>query len=238
MSQKQEAVKTVVTAQDVLNAMAQAICDYKQWSPSKECLQVLLAQTGFETGWWKYMWNNNLGNYKAVAGGATDWCYFKCNEYLQASQIPAAWKTDPRVSITDKGTFQEVWFRPDHPACCFMSFETLAGGAAQYLKKLCERFSTPNDCGEKDAWYWATQGDATKFCHALKMHGYYTDDEAHYTKTVVSCMQHVQSLNLDYSNLPQPVGTITLPEIVIVGDPNAAPENDDGGGGGSPPEAA
>lgn len=225
MTQKQQAVKTTVTPQQVLNAMAQAVVDLKHWTPTQECLDVLLAHSGFETGWWASMWNNNLGNYKAVAGGSTDWCYYRCNELLRPSQIPVDWSTDPRVQIIDKGTYQEVWFDPDHPACCFMSFSTLAEGAKKYLEKLCTRYSMPNDSSSTDAWFWATQGDAGRFCHALKLHAYYTDGEAHYTSSVTNCMSHITGLKLDYSNLPMPVGELDVQPIVITGDLDEDPKD-------------
>jgi hypothetical protein len=217
MSQKQTAHTTHVTAQQVLDAMAQAIVDLKKWTPTPECLMVLLSQSAFETGWWAAMWNNNLGNYKAIPGGATDWCFFSCNELVKV--VPEEWKTDPLVQVIPRNGYFECWFKPEHHACCFMSFPTLAAGAEVYLKKLCGQYSAPQDCGPSDAWYHATQGDVAAFCHALKQHGYYTDGEQHYTNTVLSVYQSMQKKNLDFSKLPAPVGEIDLPPILIVGDP-------------------
>jgi len=145
------------------------------------------------------MWNNNIGNYKAIAGGNTDWTYLKCWEMVRS--VPAHWRNDPRITIEEalaSDGRHKVWFGPDHPACCFMSFPTLADGAARYLQRLIDRFSHPSDRGKGDAWYWAVQGNIPAFTAALHSHGYFTADPAHYAKLTTSCHKRILGMNLDW----------------------------------------
>lgn len=201
---RRPAQQTIVTAQQVLEALAQAYADFFHAPTNKTALMILLAQSAFETGWWKFMWNNNLGNYKAVSNGVYDWTYFTCYEYLLDKQIPSAWKTDPRITIEareGKETFK-VTIRPDHPACCFASFNNLAAGAEVYLSKLVRQYSDPNDRGPGDAWHWAVEGDGPRFAVALRSHGYFTDDLEHYTKTLLGCKKRLEGMNLNWDDLP------------------------------------
>lgn len=197
--------QTVVTAQQVLEALAQAYADFFHAPlPNKTALMVLLAQSAFETGWWKHMWNNNLGNYKAVANGVYDWTYFTCYEYLTTAQIPVSWNTDSRITIEDRvgKETKKVIVRPDHPACCFASFNNLSDGAREYLSKLVRKYSDPNDQGPKDAWHWAVVGDVPRFAAALRSHGYFTDELDHYTKTLAGCLKRLEGMKLNFDQLP------------------------------------
>jgi hypothetical protein len=201
---RRPAQQTVVTAQQVLEALAQAYADFFHAPVDKTALMILLAQSAFETGWWKFMWNNNLGNYKAVSNGTYDWTYFTCYEYLTESQIPPAWHGDSRIVIEERPgqlTFK-VTIHPDHPACCFASFQTLSDGAFVYLSKLVRQYSDPNDQGPKDAWHWAVVGDVPRFASALRSHGYFTDDLGHYAGLVESCKKRLEGMGLNWDALP------------------------------------
>jgi hypothetical protein len=213
---KQSAKRTVVTAQQVLEALAQAHADFFHAPKNPTALLILLAQSAFETGWWRAMWNNNLGNYKSVGSGEGDWTFFRCYEYLTYAQIPVSWNTDPRITIHDEqpNGKHEVWVDPEHPACCFMSFPTLAAGASRYLEKLVRQYSDPSDQGPKDAWHWACEGDVEKFTNALHSHGYFTDDPVHYAKTVAGCKTRLEGMGLDFDNLPE--WQVEEPNIQIV----------------------
>ena len=201
---RRPAQQTVVTAQQVLEALAQAYADFFQAPTNKTALLILLAQSAFETGWWKFMWNNNLGNYKAVSKGVYDWTYFTCYEYLTDKQIPAAWRTDSRITIEERPNMPtfKVTIRPDHPACCFASFNNLSDGATVYLSKLVRQYSDPNDQGPKDAWHWAVEGDVPRFAAALRSHGYFTDELAHYTSLIQSCKKRLETMGLNWDALP------------------------------------
>jgi hypothetical protein len=197
--QRQPLQQTPATAQQVLEALSQAYVDYFHASPNRIALPILLAQSAGETGWWKSMWNNNLGNYKGVAGGEADWTFLRCWEMVKT--VPPAWLTDPRITVEESLAADgrhKVWFGPDHPACCFMSFPTLADGAAVYLSRLIARFSAPNDQGIGDAWHWAVEGDILAFVTALHSHGYFTADPHEYVKLTEGAHKRLAAMNLDW----------------------------------------
>ena len=228
---RRPAQKTAVSAQDVLEGLAQAYADFFQAPIDITPLKVLLAQSAFETGWWHFMWNNNLGNYKAVPNGQFDWTYFTCNEYLTDAQIPAAWRNDSRITITPRegtNTFNVV-IQPDHPACCFASFKNLTDGATAYLTRLVRVYSDPSDQGPKDAWHWACQGDIPKFVAALHSHGYFTDDIDHYTSLVMACAKRMEG-TLDFGSLPSWRAPTDAPPAIIhpslFGDDDAPPKDE------------
>jgi hypothetical protein len=199
---KQPAQKTVVTAQQVLEALAEAHSEFFHARKNPTALLILLAQSACETGWWRAMWNNNLGNYKSLGQGPDDWTFFRCYEYLTDAQIPAAWRSDARITINaEVNGKHEVWIDPDHAACCFMSFPTLSKGAYRYLEKLVRQYSDPNDQGPKDAWHWACQGDVEKFTNALYSHHYFTADPVQYAKVVAGCKKRLEGMKLNFDNL-------------------------------------
>lgn len=227
---RRPAQQTIVTAQQVLEAMAQAYADFFHAPTDKTALLILLAQSAFETGWWRFMWNNNLGNYKAVENGVYDWTYFTCNEYIADAHIPAAWRTDPRITIVarDSSDLMNVVIRPDHPACCFASFPNLASGAQEYLSRLVRVYSDPSDQGPKDAWHWAVQGDVPRFVAALRSHGYFTDDVDHYTSLVLSCKKRLEGMGLNFDTLPSwpAPADPDQPVIHAFPEPDALPEEE------------
>jgi len=158
--------------------------------PKKTSLCVLLAQWALETGKGKAMWCFNLGNIKGKSGGSDGrcWTYFACNEILP---IATAHAMVSKAGLRETGTGEKdavitatkdgmatVWFYPNHYACCFRAYRTLDEGAADYLDMLHRRFAS--------AWPAVVAGDPSQFSKLLKAARYYTADEAHYTRGVVS----------------------------------------------------
>jgi len=184
------AQKTVVTPSEVADALVDAWRLRFGKDPRRESLLVLLAQWAFETGRGKSMWNYNMGNQKGKPDGSDgcSWTFFACNELLPVKQANALFaKAGPRrdggpgnnVAITaTKGDTATVWFYPDHPACCFRAYRTLQGGAVDYLKLLHKRFAS--------AWPAVEAGDPAQFSKLLKAARYYTAEEEHYTRSLVS----------------------------------------------------
>lgn len=77
-----------------------------------------------------------------------------------------------------------VWIDPPHDP--FIAFDNLLEGAAYYLTSLRGQW--------RAAWPFVLAGDPAGFCHALKVRGYYTDDEAHYTANVIGCMRTLDAM--------------------------------------------
>lgn len=207
MAQNRPATKTPITAQDLFNALCRAYQATQGSRPRAATILLLVAHSAFETGWWKSMWNFNLGNAKGHPGGATDWTFYRCSELLPETQAQGLAK-DPRVTLgrlrpaRDIGgrtlpATREVFFSPNHPGCCFRAFVSLDEGTSDYLTLLARRFSDSNE--KKDAWSQALAGDVTKFVTALKAKGYFTDELGHYLAQVTSVYQRVQGMHLDTS---------------------------------------
>jgi hypothetical protein len=128
--------------------------------PSRGSILLLLAQWALETGWGRYCYCWNLGNYRAVRG--------ECWTYL------------PRCSEVVGGV--ERFYRRDVPAeremCRFAAWESLDDAARFWLGKLRSRFAR--------AWPAVLSGSPAEYGRQLKAAGYYTADEAHYTGLLVS----------------------------------------------------
>lgn len=184
------AEKTPATPAAVFTALGKTWKAQFGTEPKHESLLVLLAQWAFETGRGKSMWNFNLGNAKGKPGGGDGrcWTFFACNEMLPiANAMSLSTKSGERsdgkpgknVAVTSaKDGIATVWFYPDHPACCFRAFRTLDEGTADYLGMMRKRFAS--------AWPAVEAGNPWQFSHLLKLARYYTADEAHYTRSLVS----------------------------------------------------
>lgn len=184
------AEKTPATPQQVFESLARAWKKQLGEESKRESLLVLLAQWAFETGRGKAMWNFNLGNAKGKPGGGDGrcWTFFACNEMLpMASAMSLSAKGGERsdgkpgknVEVTSaKAGIATVWFYPSHPVCCFRAFRTLDDGTEDYFAMMRKRFSS--------AWPAVVAGDPAQFSHLLKVARYYTAEESHYTRSLVS----------------------------------------------------
>lgn len=187
---------TTLTKEAVLEAFWKAWLAYFQEVPKKESIWVLLSQVTLETGLKScHCWN--LGNVKSREGDGYDYCYFACNEILPTSTAQRLAAANPATAKISKdrgdGTCI-VWFYPDHPACRFRAFGSLLEGAIDHLAILVKRF--------KKAWPAVLDGNPVAYAHALKVQGYYTADEASYTKSLASIFRALSKLPFDYDALP------------------------------------
>lgn len=186
-----EAVKTDVTPQQMAMALYESYWKYFHSWPSKDTIRVLLAQWALETGWGKHMWCYNVGNAKSRPGDGHDYCFFKCNEIIPAAKAKKLLAEDPsRVSITTHRAdgLCVVWFSPKHLWSRFRAFKTLEEGVYDHLRMVVQTFDR--------AWPFAVAGDPAGYSHALKLQGYYTADEASYTKTLKSVFNKLDSLEV------------------------------------------
>ena len=193
------AKRTKVTPEELYAALARLAPEL-----SRDALLVLLGHWGLETGDGAGCWGYNLGNVKGRPGGSDgrSWQFFACNEILAPSAANAivarAGDREPRRSEDDPAAFGRpefdkvsksavttsttangqvvLWAFPPHPVCCFRAFRTLEDGAKDYLEILKKQFGS--------SWPFVIAGDTAGFSHALKLKGYYTADESHYTKAL------------------------------------------------------
>jgi hypothetical protein len=198
MSDRLPDQKTPVSRQAVLEALWGAWMVYFNSIPKRESVWVLLSQWALETGWGASMHCYNMGNVKSREGDGYDYTYFACNEILSKASAERFQAKDPQhakiTSYRNDGT-AIIWFYPDHPGCRFRAFHNLQEGALDHLAILVKKFYK--------AWAAVAEGDPAKFAHLLKVQGYYTADEASYTKTLVSIFQGLaQNKKLNYDALP------------------------------------
>jgi hypothetical protein len=175
-------IQTKYTPPDLFTALRSDWPSVETTAPaSRASILTLLAQVCFETGWGSACWNWNLGNHKKVAGDGHDYYMVRCNEIIGG---------------------KVVWFDPPDPATWFRSYATLADGVREYLVSLRGRFGS--------SWPAVIDGNPAEFAHLLKAARYYTDDESHYTNSLVSIYH-----SLDLSIPPDASERITEPEINV-----------------------
>lgn len=194
MAQELAHEKTVVTRQDMANAIFWAWHRYFGDYPSKATVQVLMAQWALETGEGKSMHNFNVGNVKSREGDGYDYTYFSCWERLSKTRAEAMQAASPgTVKITKyepNKAVCKVWFYPKHPACRFRAFKTLEEGLINHLAIL------SNHKSFKKAWPAVRGGDPRRFAELLKQAGYYTATVQSYLKGVMWWFRVYDSIEL------------------------------------------
>ena len=90
-------IATPVTSQSLADALAAAWPSSVGGNPGS-AIQVLVAQSAFETGAWKAVWNNNLGNVKY--SGGTDYFQMTASEGSGASttMVASSWRSYPTLA--------------------------------------------------------------------------------------------------------------------------------------------
>lgn len=199
------AVQTTCTPEQMFYALGNAWVQLFDDQPSSPSLCCLLSQWALETGWGKSCWCWNIGNFKSSDGDGRDYTYYKCDErldpataqkYLAHAGVRSDDPSQPNVALRSNNSDKSVtlWFWPDHPVSRFRAYKTLAEGAKDYVESLFNRFNK--------AWPAIVQGDPTNFIHQLKVQGYFTADEATYTKTTNSLFKTFSKIPFDREKLP------------------------------------
>jgi hypothetical protein len=192
-----EAVKTPVAPNELFVEMVQAWRELFGVTPRRESVVLLIAHWGLETGNGRSMWCYNLGNVKAQPGGPHDYCFYACNELLGTPRARSLQASDPehaKVTSDRPDGKSWIWFYPKHPYSCFRAYPNLHAGVVAHLQLINKRFST--------SWPAVIAGDPNLFCHMLKQQGYYTADEAAYTKGVVGA----------FNNYTKRLAEVAMPE--------------------------
>ena len=181
-------VQTRCTPEELYRALGDAWRPLCGSDPSRASLLVLLAHWALETGFGHSCWCWNFGNVKHVAGDGRNFYQIRCNEIVGG-----------RV----------VWLDPPNPGCSFRAFDSIAAGVVDYLTLLRGQFGF--------AWPQVEAGDPAGFCHALKIRGYYTADEASYTAGVVRCFHQIDA------SIPKEEAP-TLPDVASLSPLTVPPE--------------
>lgn len=155
-------------------------------SLSHETICILMAQSALETGRWKKVINNNVGNIKSVPG--RDYCFVATTERMTSTSAHQMADASALVRILkDDGKMATALFYPPHSMCRFRSFPDLDTGIVEYLALLEHRY--------EKAWQSVLSGNPSQFASNLHSLGYYTADPAEYTKAVVSLFNEFSRAN-------------------------------------------
>lgn len=155
MGQRVARFRTNVSEDQLTKALIGAWKVLFNSEPTKEQINMVLAQNAIETGHRKSMWNYNVGNITTSGNGSFN--YF--DDLTTSEQIkPGTWEK------------RNLKYR---------AYPSLQAGAYDYLKFL---------SGKKYAGAWAhiMNPNPVAFSKALKQIGYYTANEADYTKQLKS----------------------------------------------------
>lgn len=154
MGNKVERIRTNVSEPQMAQAMIEAWRSLFGTQPSREQISMLLAQNALETGHRKSMWNYNIGN--ITTNGKDKFDYF--DDLKTNEQIsPGVWK---KMNLK------------------YRAYPSLKDGAKDYIN-----FLSKSQRYQK-AWQNVLNPNPVAFSKALKDAGYYTADEAPYTKTL------------------------------------------------------
>lgn len=142
---------TPLTADQAAKAFSQAYQKVVGKVPAPEVLNLLIAQSAFETGnWGKGIHNYNFGNAKATSHDKYVQ-YFRCSEVINGV---------------------ETFFDPPSPVCKFAAFPTAEEGAEAYIKLL---------QGRSNWWNGLHTGTVAGFVQGLTTQpAYFTADPSIY----------------------------------------------------------
>lgn len=167
MANKVERIKTEVSEPQMAQAMIEAWKSLFGAQPSKEQVAILMSQNALETGHRKQMWNYNVGNIttgKNWTGDyweGLDWLY----EYLPPDQTGFTARQKKTIKLK------------------YRAYPTLLEGATDYLKVI-------SSGSYSKAWQNILKPNVEEYSKALKQSGYYTADEAPYTKGLQTLFKH------------------------------------------------
>jgi hypothetical protein len=171
---------------------------YGSAPPSEGCIEIVSAQWGIETGWGKSCHCYNFGNARPGTGWTGDVVCFRCNELVKPSVAASYHNADPEhctVADPHRPDGQVwLWFLPPHVGSQFRAFPDAAAGAADHISLLARRFPASIQA--------ARSGSPTLYAHALKASGYYTADEASYSRGISGCVKAFQGLPINWDQLP------------------------------------
>ncbi len=160
-----------VSESQMAQAMIEAWKDLFGNQPSKEQIAILMSQNALETGHRKSMWNYNVGNLTTGPGWKGD--YWEGLDWLY-EHFKGRSGLDERRKKSIKLQYR--------------AYPSLKDGAKDYLRMISSgRYSK--------AWQSIVHPNIEEYSKALKQAGYYTADEAPYTKGLQNLFKQFSSSN-------------------------------------------
>ncbi len=192
---------TPVALEQILPAFYRAWLHLRGAAPPRSAVELMTAQWAGEVAWGEKCHDYNVGNAKAVSGGAYDWTFFTCGEELTLAYAEQLCAGSPLVQVVGQYTMNgramaSVRISPKHSGCCFRAFSDLLAGVTDHVSLLERRFPAAFEA------LWS--GSPAAYAHALKLGGYYTAMEAKYSALLVGCMPRVKAAadQVDWNSLP------------------------------------
>lgn len=183
------AQKTIVAPKDILPALAVAWKRYYGNEPFSDSVCILGSQWAIETARGTKMMNFNCAGIKASAD--QDHTFYTTHERLNRATaqrfLANSSAAEPCELAEDKGEETVVVrFKPNHPVCRFRAYENLGDGCFDYVALLARRFAL--------SWPAVLTGDPAAFSKLLRKQGYYTGNEADYTRMMVALFSEMKKL--------------------------------------------
>jgi len=155
------ALKTVLTFEQVADAIPIAFQSSEGKAPSQKTLAKLIAQSSLETGHYQHMWNYNFGNVKKrwQPDDGFSFTMFRCNEIIGGKLL---------------------WFDPPHLQTHFRAFDSAAAGVLDWQRLILKvaRYAPAKALLLDDS------ASGHDFAFKLGECGYYTADKDIYSKAV------------------------------------------------------
>jgi hypothetical protein len=184
------AVKTVLTFEQVADAIPIAFQSSEGTAPSMKTVAKLIAQSSLETGHYQHMWNFNFGNVKKrwTPDDGQLFTMFRCNEVLSG---------------------KVEWFDPPHPQTHFRAFESAAAGVIDWQRLILKvaRYAPAKALLIDDA----ASGQA--FALKLGECGYYTADKTLYSTAVGRLTETTLAALATRASTPAAVPVLTPPPL-------------------------
>lgn len=177
-----EPVRTPLTFEHAAECMRWALKTQLGTNPADPVLALALAKTALETGRWTQIWNNNWGNVKAADTYAGMFTCIKLNEVLTRHGKKVVIWFAPEGELTSaNGTIigNPIAVPDGHPQTRMRALANEYDGVDSYVQFVAVGYYA-------QAWLRLLDGDAAGYVHNLKARGYFTADEAVYTRGVVS----------------------------------------------------
>lgn len=200
------AKKTPVSSAEIIPALRGAWFRFFGNWPSEDSVCILAAQWALETGRGASMMNYNCAGIKA--SGDQDCTFYATQENLPRAialrYVQNSTANEPcEIAKDDGGVNVRVRFRANHPMTKFRAYANLEDGAFDYVALLQRRFAL--------SWPAVMTGDPAAFSKLLRKQGYYTAEEADYTRLMVSLFEEMKKVAKGIPPPPIPKAPDTLP---------------------------
>jgi len=180
-----DAKQTPCSTADIYDAFADAWGELYHEEPPRKAVELLVAHSALESGWWRFCFNHNLGNIKSISH--TDmYCERECGEELPMDRVPP---NDSRIAIVRRYErngipYASIIVKPDHKWSRFRAWASFEAAAMDMLLLLHANYGA--------SWPALLNGDAEGYARALHASHYFTADPAKYAASLTAVLSEVR----------------------------------------------